>query len=465
MTALRRGAAKPTELQQKRWPARLWAMWRGARLSIRLTLLLLTVVSTTLSVTAELITNTMQREANKPIDSELVTTLDTLQLLRLRQPAAFKGVTDADGSLVGERGSQLFFGTPPSATGVLDLPDRLPPDDEPVSVGGEDDGEDASRFAHYRLLVRTIGPGTTVVVARDLHENDASSRRVRAIVLIVRMSSLVVIALLSALIVYRELRPLERVAITADRIAAGDFDLRLRTRSPSHTAPSSEVGRLSTALDRMLDEIQASFEARDRSEERLRQFVADASHELRTPLQSIRGYGELYQKGVLTNTPDVDQAIDRMLSEVARMTKLVDELLALARLDELQEADLDPVDFSRVVSDSCRDASAVEPHRPRRDLVTSGITVSGDEAQLRRLVAEPSGERARPHSAGRSLPGRAHSGWRPGRPARPRQRTRHPGRRAPPCLRPVLQGGRQSHALDRWQRPGLGPVRRYRSRP
>ncbi|CAL9330570.1 putative sensor histidine kinase TcrY [Streptomyces sp. enrichment culture] len=200
-------------------------------------------------------------------------------------------------------------------------------------------------------------------------------------------SSLVVIAALSVLIVRRELRPLERTAVAADRIAADDFDLRLHELSASHTAPSNEVGRLTTALDRMLDEIQASFKARDGSEERLRQFVADASHELRTPLQSIRGYGELYQKGVPANTSDLDQAIGRMLSEVARMPKLVDELLTLARLDQFREADLDHVDFSRVVSDSCRDARAVEPHRPRRDLITEGITVLGDEAQLRRLVA------------------------------------------------------------------------------
>ncbi|MFD5026007.1 sensor histidine kinase [Streptomyces sp. NPDC058373] len=206
-----------------------------------------------------------------------------------------------------------------------------------------------------------------------------------AAIVIVEVAGLLLVATATTAVVRRELRPLEHAAATADSIAAGDLSHRV---TEAATAPATEVGRLAVALNGMLDQIEAALTAREASEDRMRQFVADASHELRTPLQSLRGYAELYQHGALPDTAAVDTAMDRMASEIQRMSRLVESLLMLARFDEEEdEAALEPVDLSRVVAESCLDAAAVEPGRPRSVRVQEGITILGDEAQLRSLVA------------------------------------------------------------------------------
>lgn len=203
----------------------------------------------------------------------------------------------------------------------------------------------------------------------------------------VELVGLCVVALVTTALVRRELRPLEQAAAMADSIAAGDLAHRL---PEAVTAPTTEVGRLAEALNRMVDQIQAGVTARERSEARMRQFVADASHELRTPLQSLRGYAELHLRGALPDAAAVDEAMARILSEVQRMTRLVEALLMLARFDEETEegtADLEPVDLSWIVGESCRDAAAAEPERPLQSRVEPGVIVLGDEAQLRGLLA------------------------------------------------------------------------------
>ncbi|MBB3665559.1 two-component system OmpR family sensor kinase [Prauserella sediminis] len=203
-------------------------------------------------------------------------------------------------------------------------------------------------------------------------------------IVVVEFIGLTLVAGLSTIVIRRELRPLEQVAASADAIAAGAAGHRLAEVS---TMPSTEIGRLSDALNRMLDQVETSLAARAASEQRMRQFVADASHELRTPLQSLRGYAELYQRGALTPGPEVDDAVDRMLSEVRRMGNLVESLLTLARFDETERAEREPADLSRLVAESCRDAAVVEPDRPQHCDIEPHLTVLGDEAKLRSLLA------------------------------------------------------------------------------
>lgn len=204
------------------------------------------------------------------------------------------------------------------------------------------------------------------------------------VIVTVEVAGLLLISLVTTLAVRRELRPLENAAEASDAIAAGELTRRLTVEG---VAASTEVGRLTHALNGMLDQIQAALTEREASEERMRQFVADASHELRTPLQSLRGYTELYQHGALPDRASVDDAMNRMHAEVRRMGRLVESLLTLARFDQAAGAQLEPVDLSAVVVDACRDAAAVEPDRPRTLRIRPGVTVLGDEAQLHSLLA------------------------------------------------------------------------------
>ena len=154
------------------------------------------------------------------------------------------------------------------------------------------------------------------------------------------------------------LLPLDRMGHTAGAIAAGDLSHRVES-----TDPRTEVGRLGIALNAMLDRLEEAFGEREASEDRLRRFVADASHELRTPLASIRGYAELFRIGAAREPADVENAMRRIEDEAARMGVLVEDLLTLARLDEVADAPHAPLDLAALVRDAVDDGRAAAPGR------------------------------------------------------------------------------------------------------
>ena len=138
-------------------------------------------------------------------------------------------------------------------------------------------------------------------------------------------------------------------------------------------------------MNTMLGEIEEAFRQRQVSEDRVRQFAADASHELRTPLTSIQGYAELWQRGGLRSEPELAEAMRRTEAEARRMARLVDDLLLLARLDQHRPLECSPVRLDHLAEDAVADARAVEPERPLT-VSASPTVVSGDEMQLRQLI-------------------------------------------------------------------------------
>ncbi len=244
----------------------------------------------------------------------------------------------------------------------------------------------------YEVLTvrgRTIGGVlVTAVLAAPLSEVNASiGLLVRALVF-VGLVVLVLMLIVGWLIVRRDMRPLEQMTGTAERISAGDLSQRVGVPDDG-----SEVGRLGNAFDQMLDQIQAGFEsqraalwAKERSESQLRQFVADAGHELRTPLTTLRGYADLYRAGGLEEKAALEQAMSRIGTESRRMGTLVEDLLLLARLDQGRPLRREPVVLSELVRDAINDAQAVEPGRPINAQLAEGVTVTGDEDRLRQVV-------------------------------------------------------------------------------
>jgi signal transduction histidine kinase len=180
----------------------------------------------------------------------------------------------------------------------------------------------------------------------------------------------------------RGLAPLSEMAGTAQRITTqGD----LTTRMPDADG-STEVGKLGTAINTMLDRIQQAFGARLRSEAKVRQFAADASHELRTPLTTIRGYAELYRQGALDGG-QLPDAMRRIEQEARRMGTLVAELLELARLDRTSSLDITETDLAVLVRDAVADARAVEPARPVQAEAPESLVAVVDEARIRQVLA------------------------------------------------------------------------------
>jgi len=178
------------------------------------------------------------------------------------------------------------------------------------------------------------------------------------------------------------LRPLERMGEAAGKIAAGDLSQRVEPAEPT-----TEVGRLGLSLNSMLRQIEGAFAERATSEERLRTFLADASHELRTPLASIRGYAELFRMGAARDGAEAEKAMSRIEQEAARMGVMVDDLLLLARLDEVRDTAREPVDLAELARDAVADARATAPDRDIALAIDGDDTVvPGDQDRLRQVV-------------------------------------------------------------------------------
>ncbi|MET9410193.1 HAMP domain-containing sensor histidine kinase [Streptomyces sp. NPDC002935] len=204
-------------------------------------------------------------------------------------------------------------------------------------------------------------------------------------------AGLLAASLAGAAIVTLALRPLRKVAATATRVSELPLhtgEVTLYERVPeSESDPHTEVGQVGAALNRMLDHIHGALHARQQSEMRVRQFVADASHELRTPLASIRGYAELTRRGREETGPDTRHALGRIESEASRMTGLVEDLLLLARLDAGRPLQYEQTDLVPLVIDAVSDARAAgRDHNWRLELPEEPALVSADAARLQQVM-------------------------------------------------------------------------------
>ena len=243
----------------------------------------------------------------------------------------------------------------------------------------------------YRLLASSTPHGTVISGVSERNEETTLWTLGWALG-VVALIGLALAGLLGWAIVRRTLRPLRRVADTAAKVTELPLDrgdVALSVRVPDvDTDPSTEVGQVGAALNRMLHHVDGALAARQASETRARQFVADASHELRTPLAAIRGYAELTQRSRDTIPPELAHAMRRVHSESARMSTLVDDLLLLARLDSGRPLDLREMDLTRLIVDVISDAHVAGPgHVWRLELPEEPVTIVGDAARLHQVLA------------------------------------------------------------------------------
>jgi two-component system OmpR family sensor kinase len=234
---------------------------------------------------------------------------------------------------------------------------------------------------NYRMLVTVRENGDYLVTARSLKQVDASIERLIRTILLAGSLAVAAAALASWLVIRRGFEPVDQMIGTAEMIAAGDLTQRVPESDP-HT----ELGRLGSALNEMLGQVEQAALTREASENRLRRFVADAAHELRTPLTSLRGYAELYRQGALATPDAVDSAMGRIEAESRRMGRLVDDLLLLARMDQQRGLEMAPVDIGEVVTEAVTDFEVVEPARPVTVEQAGDSTVIGDRNRLRQVI-------------------------------------------------------------------------------
>ncbi|MGW1541146.1 ATP-binding protein [Streptomyces sp. NPDC002309] len=255
--------------------------------------------------------------------------------------------------------------------------------DDPAALSADTEPHDLEMSGgHYRVTAGRLADGTTVLLAASTESLREVVARALKLDIAAGIVLTAMLAWLTMFSVRRRTQPLEDMVETSTAIAEGD----LTRRVPSSLEPTLEVEQLRLALNSMLHQVESAYRTREHSAAQLRRFVADASHELRTPLSAIRGYLQLYDKGMLRDPADRARAWERVLAEADRMGRLVDELLTLARLDQEPQLRFRDVDVSRLVRDAAEDLRVQQPERPMSVSADGSVLVHADESGLRQVL-------------------------------------------------------------------------------
>ena len=286
--------------------------------------------------------------------------------------------TTGSGILLTESGADGFGARAPLDQDVLRVLATVPADGDTHDV-------DLPGLGAYRVIAEDRGVTAVAgLPASDTHEILESLVRWEALLTLFGIATA---ALASTFVVRRQLAPLREVAATAHAVAElplSEGAIDLTARVPERlTDERNEVGQVGSALNTLLDHVETSLAVRHRSEQQVRQFVADASHELRTPLATIAGYTELARRQPAATST----ALAKVESESARMTSLVEDLLLLARLDSGRPLADDKVDLTKLLLEAVGDARVIGPdHTWRLVLPDQPVEVRGDEQRLHQVV-------------------------------------------------------------------------------
>ena len=278
---------------------------------------------------------------------------------------------------------------------VAEIPDAAVTQLADVPTDGTKSSITLSGLGHYRVVGFQINAGGidlgSLVVGVPMREVDETIIKLVGVAALLSLLAILGTVFAARSLVVRSLRPLNRVAATAQQVSQLKLDrgeVALAVRVPPQDAnPASEVGRVGHALNHMLNNVEEALAARQASETRVRQFVADASHELRNPLAAIRGYAELTRRDREQIPTDAAYAMSRVESEAERMSRLVEDMLLLARLDSGPALDLKPCDLSEIVINAVSDARAAGPdHVWQLNLPQYPVIAQGDQHRLYQVM-------------------------------------------------------------------------------
>jgi two-component system OmpR family sensor kinase len=260
------------------------------------------------------------------------------------------------------------------------------------------------RSSGLLLMAIPLGPARHpvgyAILGHSMAAEDATLLHVRLTLWIGASILLLIAAIVALPIINRALRPLRRVTGTAEAIAAGDLAQRANL-----TPAIDEIGRLGNAFDTMVDRLQSALATTRASEERMRHFMADASHELRTPLTVLRGTSQVLLRQRELTQDEVDAAVSAIHDEAARLSRLVDDLLTLSRLDAGGALDPHPVVISSFLEQFLDRYSSAWPSRPISIDVGSlnGTKAQVDPEALRRILTNLVDNAARYSTAGKPI--------------------------------------------------------------
>lgn len=253
----------------------------------------------------------------------------------------------------------------------------------------------------YRVAITSTSGNVAVVAGLPRDDIQNQLTQLLTVIALATVGGLILLALTTAITIRVSLRPLRAVARTATRVANQQLDrgeVTITERVPAHEAdPRTETGLVGASLNKLLDHVNTSLAARQKNEEQMRRFVADASHELRTPLASIRGYSELSLRALRQNPAGAEgpaaiesttSSLERIQAQSLRMTRLVEDLLLLARLDEGRELVYGTVDLTQLALEGLSDARpTAADHHWVIEVPDEPVTILGDAGRMHQVVA------------------------------------------------------------------------------
>lgn len=375
--------------------------WRRTSLRTKLVAITSGLLLMTLMVTTFVSASLFRQELTRNMDDDLRSNAQALSsyFYNIRaeedQPgwAEYQSIFRFHGWMLDEEGEPIpGMSVRASNSETADIPQlpRLTPEEaaelnlESFEVDGT---QEHSRG--FRVQAHPLQNGEeTVIIALPLESVENSVERASFLVATIGLLATLGASIIAYSLATRAFRPLLRVEKTAAAIADGDFSQRVRTTAP----PETEIGRLASSLNVMLEHIETAFQAQVASEQKMRQFIQDASHELRTPLVTIRGFSELYRQGGLSDNPEaVGAAMGRIESEATRLGQLVEDMLTLARLDEQRALEMAPMDLNIIAHESVMDMTVNAPDREVQvvglnDDAPTPAPVVADEGKIRQIV-------------------------------------------------------------------------------
>jgi signal transduction histidine kinase len=231
-------------------------------------------------------------------------------------------------------------------------------------------------------LRSTLSDGSTLTLTASAVGVGETLGQVRGIMALASIGVLVLAAGAVTIVVRRSLQPLDRVSQVARAIGAGERERRLRP-----TRPDTEIGRVATALDDMLDDVVGAEQSARDAEARLRAFLSDAAHELRTPVAGIRAAADTLVRSDLDG-PERDRLASHVAREATRASRLIDDLLTMARVDRGLELHRVDADLRAVVEAEVRRAPLVHPSlRIRAEIPDAAVPVRIDVDRIAQVLS------------------------------------------------------------------------------
>lgn len=244
-----------------------------------------------------------------------------------------------------------------------------------------EDKDDNCQLIVWRKVGEISSPSALIQLSTPITDIDSILQNQLKVSIGLSVFILIVGVILGKAIFKRTLTPLYNITNIVEGINVEELDIRL-----SEENGQIETDRLAKSFNTMLERIDTSFKEEQYIKEKMRRFVSDASHELRTPLTSIRGFVEVLLRGAAKNEDQLNLALNSMLTESERLTKLVNDLLILTKLEQEPVVERNIENFKVIIEEIVSQLEILAGSRKLQMELRDDILVYVNKDQIKQVI-------------------------------------------------------------------------------